>query len=129
MRFDKLFLLSVIMAGGLTFQQTASAQVGTITQHANETAHGTWFFNNANGKISFCVSRVVVNGIPSGKCSLPAVTTTSAAGFEVQVQQYSIWITSKSSENIYQCSYYLANNTTATPVVNCTLISSLLQLH
>ena len=129
MRSIKIFLIFVILIGGLAFQKTASAQVGTITQYSNETAPGIWLFNSANGKVSFCHSRVSTGGSPIAKCSLPAVTATSAAGFVVQLSEHSVWVISKSTEYVYQCSYYMANLTTSTPVVTCTQITTLSSMH
>lgn len=134
MRITRLLVGAVILAGGLGFQQAASAQdasgqIGTITQYASYLSTGVWYFNHANGKMSFCVTRALgINSSPTGKCSNSVAATTSATGFAVQPHDNSLWVTSKSTKGVYQCAAYVAH-TTHTPEVKCALISNLSSLN
>lgn len=130
MGIGRSLIMASVLTVGIVFNGSVSADIGAISQHSGEAAAGgTWFFNNANGRVSFCVSRVTSLGVPAGKCSTPVSTTTSTSGFEVQVHASSIWITSKSNESVYQCSYNLISGMTTVPAVTCTLIWTLAPLH
>lgn len=106
---------------------TAFAQIGTMTPYSNDSVGGVWWFNSANGRASYCQPVQTSGGNPTGKCVVIGTVGVSASGFSVQLASNILWVTSKTTGTIYQCSFVLING--VTPQGNCAPIANISSLQ
>ena len=126
---SKRYLLAIAMIFTL---ESASAevqmtQIGTIQQYTSSSFAGTWFFNTASGRASYCQASSTASGSPRGECAVIGSTGTSAAGYQIHLGGTVLWVTSKTSGAIFQCSFTLLNGTT--PRGGCAQVSTLVTLQ